>query len=282
MSSNQVPVWFITGCSQGLGLALTRYVLSRGHRVIASSRDPSKSPELVAEVDSKGGKWLKLDVTSPDVEDVLRLAEGLFGHLDVLVNNAAYAVLGAIEHTRTDTVVAQMEANFYGPLKIMQSVLPGMRKRRSGVIMNISSAQGLRASAGNGIYAASKFALEAASEALKEEVKDFGIKVLIVEPGAFRTHFGTEGAVVVQPSGEYASDEHVVAKRLAWIATLAVQAPGDPGKAAKVMFEAATAKDGNLLRVIMGSDCWQVADGKATELRRTVDAQKELAASTNL
>lgn len=164
------PVWLITGCSAGLGWALARLVLEHGHRLIATSRTPSKTPELVAEVESKGGKWIQLDNTDLDVVDVIEEAEQIFGRIDIVVNNAAYGVLGTVEDTPPFEVVAQMEANFYGPLRIVQGVLPGMRKRKSGVIVNVSSSQGLAPGPANGIYAASKAALEAASESLSQEV----------------------------------------------------------------------------------------------------------------
>ena len=272
----------ITGSSQGLGLALTRHVLGQGHRVIASSRNPSKTPDLVAEIEGQGGKWLKMDVTAADIEEKMVAAEAAFGHIDVLVNMAGYAVLGAIEDTPMSDVVKQMNANFYGPLKLMRCALPGMRKRRAGMIVNISSAQGLCPSPANGVYAASKAALEAATESLGEEVKPFGIRVLIVEPGAYRTGFGSVGATVIPPSQEYAGEEHPVGKRMAWVAKLASLAMGSPEKAARVMFEAVVAQKQEFLRLIIGPDCWKRADEKVSELRRTVDAQKELAASTNL
>ena len=132
-----------------------------------------------------------MDVTVADVEEKMVAAEAAFGRIDVLINMAGYAVIGAIEDTPISEVVQQMNANFYGPLKLMRCALPGMRKRRAGVIVNVSSAQGLCPSPANGVYAASKAALEAVSESLSEEVKPFGIRVLIVEPGAYRTGFGS-------------------------------------------------------------------------------------------
>jgi NAD(P)-dependent dehydrogenase (short-subunit alcohol dehydrogenase family) len=276
------PVWLITGCSAGLGQALARYVLSQDHRLIASSRTPSKTPDLVAEVESKGGKWMELDVTSEDVEEAISKAESFFGRLDVVVNNAGYAVMGAVEDTPLSEITAQMNVNFYGPVRVMQAALPGMRQRGSGTIINVSSAQGLCPSPANGIYAASKAALEAASESLSQEVEPFGIRVVLAELGAFRTSFGSVGAKVIEPSKAYASEDHPVTKRLAWVPRLANLARGDPDKAAKIMFEVATASRQDFLHVILGSDCWGRVDEKVTELRRTVDAQQELAASTNL
>lgn len=279
--ASQAPVWFITGCSAGLGLALVRYVLAEGHRVIATSRSPSRTPELVEEVEKRGGKWLQLDVAGTEVERVVQEAEEIFGRLDVVVNNAAYCVLGTVEETPMTETVAQMDCNVYGPLRIMQSALPGMRKRQSGVILNVSSAQGLIASPANGIYAASKFALEALSEALSSEVESEGIRVVLFELGAFKTGFGTAGKLI-EPSAPYNHQEHPVAQRLAWIPKLGELARGDPDKAAKVMFDTATAEKSAYLRVLLGSDCWRVVDAKVNELRRTVDGQKRLAESTDI
>ena len=256
--------------------------MEQGHRVIASSRNPSKSPNLVAEVESKGGRWIKLDMTATNIEKVIAEAESLFGTLDIIVNMAGYAVLGTVEDTPITEVAAQMEANYYGPLRVMQAVLPGMRKRRSGVIVNVSSTQGLVPGPANGIYAASKAALEAVSESLSQEVQNFGISVLIMEPGAFRTTFSSAGAQIIHPSKDYANEDHVVAQRMAWIPKLADIAPGDPEKAAKAMFEAATAKNKDFLRIILGADSWGRVDQKVNELRRTVDSQKQLASSTAL
>jgi NAD(P)-dependent dehydrogenase (short-subunit alcohol dehydrogenase family) len=275
------PVWLITGCSQGLGRALFRHVLAQGHRIIASSRNPSKTPELVAEVEEKGSKWVQLDVTSSDLKETIAEAEEIFGRIDFLVNMAGYAVMGAMEDIPYSEIVAQMDANFYGPVRLMQAILPGMRQRGSGTIINVSSAQGFCPSPANGIYAASKAALEAASESLSEEVASFGIRVLIVAPGAFRTGFGSAGATLIKSSAPYSSEEHVVGKRLGWVSKLAGAAKGSPGKAAKVIFETATERQQLFLRLIIGPDCWKRIDEKASVLQRTVDAQKELAASTD-
>jgi NAD(P)-dependent dehydrogenase (short-subunit alcohol dehydrogenase family) len=289
MSSN--PVWLITGSSGGLGLALTRYALSQGHIVIATSRNPSRTPELVAEVEGQGGKWLTLDALWEEtvIKDTIQQAESIFGRLDIVVNNAAYCVLGSTEDVPDAEVITQMQVNFLAPLRVMRAVLSGMRKRKSGVILNVSSAQGLCPSPANGIYAASKAAMEAASDALGAEVAPFGIRVLIALPGAFRTNFANAGALT-EPSEPYAND-HPVGNRLKWIRELGSgSARGDPVKAAKVMFEAATgvgnfgsliAKE-KFLRVFIGPDCWQVADTKVNELRRTIDAEKDLAGSTDL
>ncbi|EXJ96380.1 hypothetical protein A1O1_01506 [Capronia coronata CBS 617.96] len=284
-------VWFITGCSSGLGLSLARYALSQGQRVIATSRNPSRTPELLAEIEGQGGKWLALDVTQSEEElnATIHGAESIFGQIDVLVNNAGYCVLGALEDTPDEEAVAQMRTNFLGPLRLMKAVLPGMRERRSGVILNVSSTQGLCPSPGCGIYAASKAALEAASQACSPEVAQFGIRILIAEPGAFRTGFGhANAAKYMIPSQDYSSP-HPVGQRLDHIQRLPGLAPGDPDKAARIMFEAATGegdagsliKENGILRVIIGPDCWKRVDEQVNELRRTADLLKTVAASTN-
>ncbi|ETI29313.1 hypothetical protein G647_01766 [Cladophialophora carrionii CBS 160.54] len=291
-ATSEAPVWFITGSSAGLGLALTRHAMAQGHTVIATSRNPSKTPELVSEVEKSGGKWVALDTTQPEEElnKTVQLAESFFGRIDILVNNAGVCVLGALEDIPFADTVYQMQVNFLGPLRIMQAVLPGMRKRRSGVIMNVSSAQGVAAGLACGVYAASKAALEAASESCSLEVAQFGIRVLIIVPGAFRTNFGkSDVGKQITPSEEY-TGSHPVSARLDHITKMPSSATGSPDKAAKVMFEAATGegevgeliKKEKLLRVIIGPDCWKVVDGKIRELRRTTGLLVDVAASTNL
>ncbi|KAI1621509.1 hypothetical protein EDD37DRAFT_120438 [Exophiala viscosa] len=285
------PVWLITGSSSGIGLALTRYVLSQGHKVIATSRNPSKTPNLVSEVEEQGSKWLTLDNTqsNQNIKATIERAESFFGGIDILVNNAGYCVLGALEDTPDAELVTQMETNFLGPVRIMQAVIPGMRSRRSGVILNVSSTQGFCPSQACGVYAASKAALEAVSEACSVEVSSFGIRVLIIEPGAFRTNFSSaNSARIITPSEEYAG-QHIVGQRLAQIARLPEVAMGDPKKAARVMFEAATGegdagsliKSEGLLRIIIGPDSWKRIDEKVDELRRGTNLLKEVATSTN-
>lgn len=161
--STSVPVmsvWFITGCSSGFGAGLARLALNAGHKVIATSRNPSRTPELVQEVESRGGNWLQLDVCSPDLPQVLDNALSIHGKIDVLVNNAGFSMLGAVEDTSDAEARSQMETNFFAPLNIIRHLLPRMRKQRSGTIVNISSTAGQVALPAVGLYAASKHALE--------------------------------------------------------------------------------------------------------------------------
>lgn len=152
--------WLITGCSSGFGLEIARQAQANGHRVIATSRNPRKTPELVQEIEAKGGRWIKLDLDDPDNADVIRELEAAGWHVDVLVNNAGYSLLQVAEHAREDEVRAQFETVFFGPYRITRAVLPYMRTRRFGIIVNISSGSGLEAREAMGVYGAAKAALD--------------------------------------------------------------------------------------------------------------------------
>ena len=152
--------WLITGCSSGFGLSLTRIAQAGGHTVIATSRNPSRTPELVAEVEGKGGKWLQLDVDSPNSAQVIETLEKLGQEIDVLVHNAGFSIFAPIETFAEDEIRAQMESTYFGPLRLIQAVLPHMRKRRFGVIVNMSDGAALEASDGMGAYAGAKAGLD--------------------------------------------------------------------------------------------------------------------------
>ena len=161
-------IWLITGCSSGIGLSLARYALCRGHHVIATSRNPSKVLDLVAEIEAnRQGKFIALDPNSSleDIEAALEPAWNAFpgGGIDVLVNNAAYSVLGAVEDISDEQAKAMFETNFFGVLRLIKAVLPSMRKRGSGTIVNISSLVGMTVFPAVGIYGASKYAIEGVS-----------------------------------------------------------------------------------------------------------------------
>ncbi|OJJ44171.1 hypothetical protein ASPZODRAFT_72793 [Penicilliopsis zonata CBS 506.65] len=181
--------WLVTGCSTGLGLDLARAILQAGHSCIATSRSKSTNPSAVLEIESLGGVWAELDVTAPDAESVVLSLVREHGGVDVLVNNAGYALGGVVETFNIDSGRALMETNFFGPARLIQSLLPSMTSRGTGVIVNISSAEFWHPHPGTAFYAATKFAIEGFSEALAAEVLPLGIRVLIVEPGAMRTHF---------------------------------------------------------------------------------------------
>ncbi|KUI70359.1 Fatty acyl-CoA reductase [Cytospora mali] len=183
--------WLITGCSSGFGLAIARKAQASGHKVIATSRNPDKTPELVQEIESNGGKWAQLDLDDPNNASVIDglEAEGL--HIDVLVNNAGFGLLQAVEHFREDEVRAQFETVFFGPYRITRAALPYMRGRRFGIIVNISTGSSLEARESMAVYGAAKAAFDGVAKTMAREVSEFNIRTLIVFLGGFNTPMGT-------------------------------------------------------------------------------------------
>ncbi len=186
------PVWFITGCSTGFGRELAKHVLELGYRVVVTARKPNDVADL-----AKLGKAvvLKLDVTDQSqIDAAVKDAVAAFGGIDVLVNNAGIGYFGAVEESEEAEVRQMFEINFFGLSRMIQAVLPGMRKRRKGMIVNLSSIGGLCGFPSLGFYNATKFAVEGLSEALAQEVEPLGIKVLLVEPSGFQTDWAGRSA----------------------------------------------------------------------------------------
>jgi NAD(P)-dependent dehydrogenase (short-subunit alcohol dehydrogenase family) len=206
MSENSKPVWFITGCSTGFGRELARYTLERGYRVVVTARKPAEVADLVKGHEANA-LALALDVTKADqVAASIAAAEARFGRIDVLVNNAGVGYFAAIEESDDSQVRGMFEINFWGLANMTRAALPGMRARRSGHIVNISSMGGIRGAPAVGYYNATKFALEGLSEALAQETAPLGIKVLIVEPSGFRTDWAGRSANETQhPIADYDS-----------------------------------------------------------------------------
>ncbi|NOU58306.1 SDR family NAD(P)-dependent oxidoreductase [Marinifilum caeruleilacunae] len=182
-------VWFITGASSGFGKALAEYGIQQGHQVIISARR-IEILKSIKELAPNQVEAIQMDVNQKEqIESALNLTIKKFGRVDVLFNNAGYGMVGAIEETSLEDLRAQFETNFFGAVQVIQSFLPQFRKQKSGTIVNISSSVGQFSMPGFGPYSASKFALEGISEALAGEMAAFGVRVLIVEPGAFHTGF---------------------------------------------------------------------------------------------
>ena len=187
LMTDHTPVWFISGCSSGFGRELVRVVLDHGNRVVATARNIAALSEFSANANAL---IAALDVTDPaQIAQVVAQATAHFGSIDVLVNNAGYLYFSAIETGDEEDIRAIFETNFFGALNLCKAVLPGMRERRRGHIVNVSSTGGQVSFPGVGYYTATKFALEGLSEALSQECASFGVKVLIVEPGTFRTEW---------------------------------------------------------------------------------------------
>ena len=194
MPISESSVWFITGCSTGFGRELARALIARGRRTVVTARNPESVRDLV-EGHLDRAIALKLDVTKPDeIAHAVKQAEERFGRIDVLVNNAGIGYFGAIEESDEAEVRRMFEINFWGLAHMTTAVLPGMRARRAGHIVNIASIGGLRAFPAVGYYNATKFAVVGFSEALALETEHLGIKVTVVEPSGFRTDWAGRSA----------------------------------------------------------------------------------------
>jgi len=245
------PVWFITGSSTGLGRALAEAVLAHGDRVVATARDPSTLDDLTGSHPDDIVR-LRLDVTDPTqviaaVEEAVRRT----GAIDVLVNNAGHGLIGALEELSDEQVRAVLDTNVLGVLSVTRAVLPHMRVRRSGHIVQMSSVGGVVGNPGHALYAMSKFALEGMSEALAGEVAPLGIRVTIVEPGPFRTDFAGRSMRFADAIDDY-RDTPAGRLRERFSDQNGVQ-PGDPTRAAAAIIRAV--RDENApLRLPLGSD----------------------------
>ena len=196
MSGNTNQVWFVTGASKGLGAAITKEALDNGYKVVAAARNPGAARKALG--DCPNLFCVKLDLLDEQsIQNAVQEAMGKFGRIDVLVNNAGYGLLGYFEEFSDTLIRRQMETNVFGLMSLCRTVLPGMRKQHSGWIVNFSSTSGIKSVEGGAVYSASKFAVEGFTEGLSIELKPFGIKCLIVEPGAFRTDFFKEGTSFV-------------------------------------------------------------------------------------
>ncbi|KAI1173814.1 NAD(P)-binding protein [Nemania sp. FL0916] len=228
--------WFITGCSSGLGLSLVRIVQAAGHKVIATSRNPSRTPDLIKEVESKGGKWLQLDVNSLSSGAIIHDLEKAGEQIDVLVNNAGFSIYAPVETFTEDEIRAQMETMYFGPLRLIQAVLPYQRKRKSGVIANFSSGAALEAQGSMGAYAGAKGGLDALTKVLAKEVASFNIRVLTVLLGGFNTNMPNAYIFGKAPVPEEYKGT-VAAQIIDYIGAGKIIPNGDKDKAMKAVYE---------------------------------------------
>lgn len=273
-----MKTWLITGASRGFGELIAKEALAAGDAVIATARNPKglaekfgNHPQLLA---------VKLDVTN-DADALRAVEEGIqrFGQIDVLINNAGYGLLGAVEEATKEEIEPLFATNVFGLLAVTRAVLPHMRQRRSGHIVNISSIGGYEAFAGWGVYGATKFAVEGLSEALAKELKPLGIHVTVVEPGFFRTDF-LEANSLVKSVNEIADYEATVGamRRFAHDANHAQ--PGDPTKLAKAFIALANSKQPPI-RLPLGSDTVALIESKNKQVAQELEAWRALAVSTD-
>lgn len=269
-------VWFITGSSAGFGRALVEEALAGGDRVVAAARNPRSLDELVARAPERAHA-VRLDVTEPrQIQSAVASALERFGAIDVLVNNAGFSSIGAVEETSDAELRVTLETMFFGVVGLTRAVLPHMRARRSGTIVQITSMGGITTAPGFGAYCAAKHALEGLSECLAAEVEPFGARVLIVEPGAFRTRLFGAAFRALPAMEEYASS---VGPLRAWVAASDGKQPGDPAKAAHAIAKA-VAVGAPHLRLPLGADAVQGIRAKLARIGADVDANEALALAT--
>jgi len=272
-----MKTWFITGASRGFGLLIAKVALARGDNVIATARQPQSivaalgaSPQLLA---------VPLDVTVEGAA-IAAAEQGLarFGRIDVLVNNAGYGLLGAVEEASADDVRRIYETNVFGVLNVTRAVLPAMRRQGSGHVINISSIGGYQAYHGWGVYGSTKFAVEGITEALAQEVQPLGIHVTVVEPGFFRTDF--LDASSLSTSAEISDYAETVGAMRRFAADANHQQPGDPLKLASAMLMLADAKQPPL-RLALGSDTVARVRAKNAAVEQELTTWMSLSLSTD-
>ncbi|CAI5727704.1 unnamed protein product [Hyaloperonospora brassicae] len=285
--SDLKKVWLVTGCSSGFGKEIVVKALARGDHVIATARDVSKLRDL----EDRGARTLALDVTADDAELEKMVAKALtfYGTIDILVNNAAFLLGGAIEECSSEEAYQQFDTNVFGALRMLRAVLPHMRAKRSGVVANIGSASGWTGIQMMGVYGATKFALAGLTLALRAELEPFGIEVTIIEPGSFRTSILGKGFLPMKNSiPDYLPITQPLHDRITRLndTTSGEKQPGDPAKGAVVIVEVLT-KTGRCAgkaipsRMLLGKDAVKIGDAVLQETLREFDSWAPLAVSTD-
>lgn len=274
-------VWFVTGASKGLGLSLVKQLLAQGYRVAATSRSLN---DLTRSVGDTKGDFLPLAVdlkSEGSVQVAVQQTVKQFGRIDVVVNNAGYGQLGALEELTDAESRENFEVNVFGTLNVVRQVMPYLREQKSGHILNISSIAGITgAFPGWGIYCSTKFAVEGFSESLAAEVKRFGVHVTLVEPGYFRTDFLAAGSLGV-PANAIDAYAEVRASQDAHTTQVNGNQAGDPEKAAAAMIDITTVEMPPM-HLFLGEDAYNMAYVKIEALKADLERWKAVTISTSL
>lgn len=270
-------VYFITGTSSGFGRALAEAVLARGDIAVMTARRTERVADLAARY-PQAAMVLRMDVTDPDDRNAaVKAALTRFGRIDVLVNNAGRGSLGAAEEFSLAQLRDELEINFIACAEMIRAVLPSMRQQKSGHLINISSIGGRVNVGGFALYGATKFALEGYSEALHDEVKPMGIRVTVIEPGAFRTEFA--GDANVKPAQAIADYAPVLEPIRQYLYGSAGKQPGDPAKAAQAIVRVVESETPPL-RLMLGADAYELWEQKRAAAEAEIAAWRALGEAT--
>ena len=278
MATEDTPVWFITGCSTGFGRELAQQVVARGWRAVVTARDKARVADLV---EGAGDHVLALDLDVADAGQVTaatQAAEARFGRVDVLVNNAGYGYQSSVEEGVEEEIRAQFDANVFGLFAMTRALLPGMRARRRGHVINISSVAGFVGFPASGYYAASKHAVEGWSDALAAEGKPLGIRVTCIEPGPFRTDWA--GRSLRQTPTEVAEYADTAGARLQATSGYSGKQPGDPARAAAAMISI-TERDDPPRHLVLGAFGIEAVTGKLRATLAEIEAWREVGLATD-
>lgn len=269
--------WLITGCSTGIGREIALAALAAGHQVAVTARRPETIADIAAA--NERAIALTLDVTDQQqIAAAVKMTTDAYGGIDVLVNNAGYGYMSAVEEGEDHEVRRLFDTNYFGVVDTLKAVLPIMREQRSGHVINISSMTGLVANPPNTYYSSTKFALEALTEALAKEVGPLGIKVTAVEPGAFRTDWGSRSMrETATPIEDYADN---VGARKELIKAFADHLPGDPRKVAEAVVMVAALSDPPL-RLLLGQDVLQATREKLRDMNASIDQWESVTVDVN-
>jgi NAD(P)-dependent dehydrogenase (short-subunit alcohol dehydrogenase family) len=275
-SSTAPQVFLVTGASRGLGRAIAEAVGAGGHRLVATARDPRVLDDLVARFGDDAVRAVALDVTDPDAaRAAVAEAVSAFGRLDVVVNNAGYADLAAVEDVAPGAFRAQIDTNLLGVVNVTQAALPILREQGGGHVIQVSSVGGRMATPGLSAYQAAKWAVGGFSEVLAAEVAPLGIKVTVLEPGGMRTDWAGSSMAIAPVSAPYAATVGAVAERMSGFAEAAAS---DPVKVARLVLTVA-ALDDPPLRLLVGSDAYNY--GRAAWAARVEEDARWEALSTS-
>ena len=271
-------VWFITGASRGIGALIAEAALADGNAVVAAGRNVAAIVERLGE--SAALLPVALDVTDEtQAKAAVRQAVEKFGRVDVLVNNAGFGLLGAVEESADKDIRRIYDTNVFGLLNVTRAALPTLRAQRSGHVINISSIGGYRGSAGFGVYSSTKFAVEGITEALHAELKPLGIHATVVEPGYFRTDFLDGSSLVVAPEviADYDATAGAVRRKAQ---EMNHNQPGDPNKLAAALIKLVDAPTPPL-RLPLGTDALAAIAAKNAYVTQETETWKALSASTD-